>query len=212
MNFYRRNLPHLQPAGGEFFVTFNLAGSLPRQAIIELKEYKTIALKRVEAGNLNQIHFKNLDRKIFLKYDSLLDNPHSGPVWLKDQKVACIVKEAIHFRDQKVIDLYAYCIMSNHVHLVFKHLEKNNKAMTKHPVTDIIGGLKKFTARECNILLQRNGPFWQSESYDRFVRSDNELERVIAYTINNPVKAGLVAKWEDWPNTYLKKEFRDSFL
>ena len=89
---------------------------------------------------------------------------------------------------------------------------KNNEMTTKHPITDIIGGLKKFTARESNQVLKRKGAFWQAESYDRFVRNNKELERVIAYTIHNPVKAGLAEKWEEWPNTYIKKEFTKSFL
>ena len=33
--FYRRKLPHIQPQGATFFVTFRLAGSLP-DAVIEL--------------------------------------------------------------------------------------------------------------------------------------------------------------------------------
>jgi len=212
MNFYRRNLPHLQPDGGEFFVTFNLAGSIPKHIILEHKEYRTNVLNRINSGIMTEEKRTDLERKIFLKYDSLLDNPDAGPVWLKEQKVADIIKEALHFRDQKEFDLYAYCIMSNHVHLVFKHLAKNDRATSKYPVTDIMGGIKKFTARESNQVLKRNGSFWQAESYDRLVRSDLELERVIAYTINNPVKAGLAAKWEDWPNTYIKKEFRESFI
>ena len=35
--FYRRNLPHIQPSGATFFVTFHLAGSLPRR-ILEQSE------------------------------------------------------------------------------------------------------------------------------------------------------------------------------
>ncbi|AII51078.1 hypothetical protein N008_03655 [Hymenobacter sp. APR13] len=28
------------------------------------------------------------------------------------------------------------------------------------------------------------------------------MQRVIAYVLNNPVKAGLVESWEQWPYTY----------
>jgi len=37
-NFYRRNLPHWQPAETDFFITYRLAGSLPISKIVELKE------------------------------------------------------------------------------------------------------------------------------------------------------------------------------
>jgi putative transposase len=36
--FYRRRLPHIQPEGATFFVTFRLAGSLPDEAIKRLLE------------------------------------------------------------------------------------------------------------------------------------------------------------------------------
>jgi putative transposase len=58
--------------------------------------------------------------------------------------------------------------------------------------------IKGFTARECNRLLAQAGMFWQQESYDHVVRDDDELERIIQYVLNNPVKAGLVERPELW--------------
>jgi hypothetical protein len=40
MAFYQRNLPHWQPTNAEFFITFRLAGSLPKQAISMLRAYR----------------------------------------------------------------------------------------------------------------------------------------------------------------------------
>ncbi len=42
------------------------------------------------------------------------------------------------------------------------------------------------------------------ESYDHVIRTADELERTIQYVLNNPVKAGLVASWEEWPWSYIK--------
>jgi hypothetical protein len=36
--FYRRHLPHWQPDGATLFITFRLAGSLPRAVIAALQE------------------------------------------------------------------------------------------------------------------------------------------------------------------------------
>jgi hypothetical protein len=38
------------------------------------------------------------------------------------------------------------------------------------------------------------------------VRDEDELERIVLYIINNPVKAGLVDDWNDWPFTYVNPE------
>ena len=39
--FYRRNLPHIQPPGATLFVTFHLAGSLPRRVLQQWKAEKS---------------------------------------------------------------------------------------------------------------------------------------------------------------------------
>src|SRR5260370_35393164 len=60
--------------------------------------------------------------------------------------------------------------------------------------------IKGRTARQANLLLGRTGEsFWQHESYDHWVRSEPELQRIVAYIEENPVSAGLAATPQDWP-------------
>lgn len=213
MNYHRRKLPHIQLNRGTFSVTFLLDGALPREKLNSLKELRKRLMESAEYNGLGvslkdkyQIH-----KSIFDKYESLLDNSKSGPVWLKERKIAEIVMESIHHRDGILYDLYAYCIMSNHVHMIFEHIVDSNRKPSNHPISDILRDLKKFTARKSNIILNRSGKFWQIESYDHVIRNDSELENQIAYVLHNPVKAGLVLNWEDWPYTYCKKEFKETF-
>ncbi len=70
-------------------------------------------------------------------------------------------------------------------------------------MAQIMHTLKGYTAGHANRLLGRTGAFWQHESYDHFVRDAGELERIIAYVASNPVRAGLVTDWQDWPWTYI---------
>ncbi|MGA8598490.1 MAG: hypothetical protein WB676_27550 [Bryobacteraceae bacterium] len=65
--------------------------------------------------------------------------------------------------------------------------------------------MKGYTAREANRVLRRTGePFWQCESYDRWIRNQQELERVWKYIEHNPVRAGLVVNPEEyrWSSAY----------
>lgn len=113
---------------------------------------------------------------------------------------------------KKEYDLLAYCIMPNHVHLVFtvrhdyissiRAKARATSTTARYRVTDILRLIKGSTAREANKILHRTGTFWQHESYDHVVRDGKELERVVRYVINNPVKAGFVAKAEDWKWSY----------
>lgn len=93
----------------------------------------------------------------------------------------------------------------------FKLLDQPDNTKEEYPVTKILHSIKSYTALECNKLLDRKGTFWQSESYDRVIRSSDELENTIRYVLNNPVKAGLVEEWTNWPHSYCKPEFGESF-
>jgi hypothetical protein len=47
-SYYRRNLPHVQPPGATFFVTFRLAGSIPLTVLQALHEESQRVLARLE--------------------------------------------------------------------------------------------------------------------------------------------------------------------
>jgi len=66
------------------------------------------------------------------------------------------------------------------------------------PLASIMRSLKGYTAHEANKRLKRSGQFWQHESYDHWVRNDEELERIADYITGNPVKAGLAGRPADW--------------
>ncbi|MDR9417594.1 transposase [Gracilimonas sp.] len=210
MTFYRRNLPHLQPAGAEYFITFRLANSLPKKAIERLKKERELLFNEYSQGDNDKSH-REVNRRIFKKYEEQLVKNNRGPTWLKDAPIAKIVEGAIHFRDNQEYELYAYCIMPNHVHLVFKHLtNKVKQEPDEYPVTKILASLKKYTSKHCNIALNRTGnAFWQDESYDHVIRDTEELRRIIFYTLHDPVKSGFVDDWQDWEHSYCKSEFRD---
>jgi len=60
--------------------------------------------------------------------------------------------------------------------------------------------IKGTSARRANQILNRSGtPFWQDESFDRWVRSPAQFSRIERYIAFNPVKAGLVNEPAAWP-------------
>ena len=99
----------------------------------------------------------------------------------------------------------AYCVMPNHIHLVCKPLIDQDGA--SYPLQSILHSLKRYTALQANRILARKGAFWQHESYDHVVRDEGEWRRIIAYVLNNPVAAGLVASQNDWRWLYCRTSF-----
>ena len=67
-----------------------------------------------------------------------------------------------------------------------------NKTASDHSLAKIRQSLKGFTAHRCNQIPGRSGTFWEQESYDHYIRNQEEDHRIISYVLNNPVKAGLV--------------------
>jgi REP element-mobilizing transposase RayT len=58
---------------------------------------------------------------------------------------------------------------------------------------------KQWTAKRLKRELGFNVPLWQAEFFDHVLRSDESYAEKWAYVRENPVRAKLVARWEDWP-------------
>jgi putative transposase len=180
LSFYRRSLPHWHPEKATVFLTWRLHGSFPEGFADHLREWH------------------NEPRKQFMNAERVLDAGSSGPLWLKEPEIAACVEQAV-LRGAELSQyvLRAYVIMPNHVHALLEPLV---------PLHKFMNGLKGVSAREANIKLGHAGqPFWQDESFDHWVRDAGEFARTKTYIENNPVKARLCAKPEDWPWSSARK-------
>ena len=187
LTHYQRFLPHRLGPGASYFITFRPAGSLPREVVLRLIEERELKLR--EASAHPSAH-SNAGKRFFGTFDAVLDQAQYGPCYLNRLAEAAIVQAALHYADGAGYELLAYCLMPNHVHLVV-HLPQD--ATT--PLARTLQRLKSHTARHLNRLRGGEGRVWQRESYDHRIRNARELAATIAYTLNNPVKAGLATEW-----------------
>ena len=90
----------------------------------------------------------------------------------------------------KQTERYACCLMPDHLHLQLAPREGN--------LVDLINGWKSFSA---NFLKKYGleGPCWQRGFYDHALRREEDIRTVAEYIVNNPVRAGLVKSWCDYP-------------
>jgi REP element-mobilizing transposase RayT len=103
------------------------------------------------------------------------------------------------------IHLHAAVIMPNHVPLLLSPLR--DRAGWPFPLLDILQCLKSATAHRINKLLHHSGPVWEEESFDHVLRSDESLKEKCEYIRQNPVKAGLVRRPEDYPWLWVDPKF-----
>jgi REP element-mobilizing transposase RayT len=173
---FRRDLPHIFPKGRAIFITWRLSGSVPSGVVLAARK----ALSATEGEK-------------FVRIDKYLDSGKRGPMYLKDERIAediCQTIERAASSERKDYDLHEYVVMPNHVHML---------VTPRAEMHTIMQGIKGATARYANQLLGRGGKtFWQQEYYDRFCRNDKEFQDIRRYIARNPVKAGLVARAEDW--------------
>ena len=123
-----------------------------------------------------------------------------------------ILIESINYcRKTKGLKVYAWVIMSNHCHFIL--------SSDKTPLSNIIRDFKKFTAKaivkaiESNPvesrkhwllwLLKKDGHiwFWEEGYHGEEIYTEAFLKTKINYIHQNPVRAGIVEKEEEYINS-----------
>src|SRR5579872_4650725 len=189
---YYRHLPHQIPEGFPIFLTWNLKGALSRPVLEMLaRERERLASLPARLGESPRDRKIREGKRIFAIADRAFDGATSGPMHLREPSAAKIVNDAITFGVPERYDLYAWCVMPNHAHVL----------LTPHrELKKITQGIKGHTAYEINRMQNARGrTFWQDESFDHWARNDDELLRIIEYIESNPVAAGLCRSQNVWP-------------
>ena len=199
--FRKRRLPHWDVPGAMYFVTTCLAGSIPAEGLLDIRELKANLEAQPRPENMSEDDWRIAKwKKTFARTDEWLDD-RPAVRHLEDERLAVeVVKSMLHFADQRY-ELWAYVVMPSHLHWVFRPLPEWEASLPddkRSPREIIMHSLKRFTASQCNVLLHETGTFWQDESYDHCVRDEAELERIIDYVEINPVKPGLAASPSEW--------------
>tara|TARA_R110000868_G_scaffold19310_4_gene83194 strand:- start:680 stop:1222 length:543 start_codon:yes stop_codon:yes gene_type:complete len=127
-----------------------------------------------------------------------------------------VLEESISYcRAEKGMEVYAYCFMPSHVHLIFRSLNDDPSGL--------IRDIKGFTARKLIKAIEENPKesrkdyllwmmkragkknsnikkyqFWQQHNKPIELWSDKVIQQKINYIHNNPVEAGFVTNPIDW--------------
>ena len=127
-----------------------------------------------------------------------------------------IITESFTFcRDSKGLKLYAYVIMTNHIHLIarakenyklsdiiwdFKKLLLINYLiiLASHLKVEVIGCLKDLNLQPASMVEIVNTQIWTHENHAIELHSIEFIEQKLNYIHNNPVRVGIVNKPEDY--------------
>jgi len=113
-----------------------------------------------------------------------------------------------HFANTRY-ELFAICVMPDHVHALFQPWPRNEASQeetTFWSLTELMHSLKSFTAREINRAEGKAGAVWEKETFDRYIRSDHDLAERFHYTLRNPWDAGVAKPNEDYQWVWTQDE------
>ena len=138
---------------------------------------------------------------------ALMAHPPRIPVWLRaDQEVVyfltfCVARrEWVLANDAAFVafrsaihrltnwNVVAAVLMPDHVHLLIAPVDRDAA------IGNAAGAIKRWMRQDLNADWE-----WQPGSFDRLLRSDESAEEKWQYIRQNPVRAGIVENWEDWP-------------
>ncbi len=197
-------MPHGYACETPVHVVYRLADCLPVGVLKELTRElvdQLTALELQHPGDTARIDA--VKEEFLLRYDELLDAQDQSKYILHKPEVARIVLDSWRtLHERRVVRLHAACIMGNHAHAVLQGWP----GMPDAQLGKIIGEHKSFTTKlilEADLhadKASRKRKIWAPGFFDRYVRPGS-WESVMAYVLNNPVKAGLVKEAMDWPHT-----------
>ena len=118
---------------------------------------------------------------------------HRQPLFTQPNQVDLVRGQFLRAEQETGFANIAYCFMPDHVHKVMKACSPTSDASQDIKLAKQYSGdyyAKSFKRR-----------VWQRYDYDRVARRDGEPRVWVRYTIENPVRAGLVERVEDYPFT-----------
>jgi REP element-mobilizing transposase RayT len=173
--YSRGYLPHFDQPGLVQTVTFRLIDSISPERLARLRQGLTPEDRR----------------QTFNRVETEIDRGY-GACYLRHPRVAEMMQETLLHFDGERYRMLCWSIMPNHVHCIFELLEG-------FPLPKVVKSWKSYSANQGNKLLERAGPFWAPDYFDRYVRDVEHLHAAADYIHYNPVKAGLCKTMADWP-------------
>ena len=95
-----------------------------------------------------------------------------------------------HRNERQVWYVHLAMIMPDHVHLLVTFGSPDARIQT------VVSKWKEWTAKSLGIL-------WQRDFFEHRLRKEESFREKADYVLENPVRAGLVERWEDWPYIFI---------
>jgi putative transposase len=101
------------------------------------------------------------------------------------------------YSEEKEVAVLAYCLMPNHIHLLVRPSDEESLAK-------MMQGITLCYSKYFNEANGRTGRLWECRYHSTVIDGDSYLWTVSRYIENNPVRAGIVKRPEEYPYSSAK--------
>ena len=175
-------LPHWQQKGALYFVTFHLADSLPAPLLVQWHAERAAWLKGHPEPWTPEIE-REYHERFSGAIERWLDAGHGSCV-LRQRECGEIVAGALRHFDGERVAMLCFVVMPNHVHALFV-------LRGGWTLEQMVHSWKRFSSVRINRIIGSEGELWQRDYFDRMIRDQPHLGKVIRYIRRNPAKARL---------------------
>lgn len=125
-----------------------------------------------------------------LRYFLTFATHHRLHRFVSDEAVSLVWLQFLRAAREEGFEILAFCFMPDHVHLVVVGTSEASDLLA------FIRRAKQFSGYYYSQRFKQR--LWQPDGYEHVLRNDEATEAVIRYVIENPLKAGLVDRLEDY--------------
>ena len=134
-------------------------------------------------------------------YHIMLRGINRQAIFEDDEDMQRLLETIVRYKEICKYEVYSYCIMSNHVHLLLKE--------TEEPISNVVKRISGSCVFWYNKKYERCGHLFQERYKSEVVENDEYFLTVLRYIHQNPIKAGMVKdistyKWSSY-NEYIKE-------
>ena len=128
------------------------------------------------------------------RYHHLFNRSNNNEILFKSsENYLYFLKKFRHYLEA-MVDTIAYCLMPTHFHFLIYATTENIEQLKLN-----IGIWLSSYSKAINKRYQRHGSLFQRHTKAKMITDESYLLTLITYIHQNPVRAGLVEKLEDWP-------------
>jgi REP-associated tyrosine transposase len=123
------------------------------------------------------------------------------PHFRRSAMAELFLETLFHYRNEKVYLLHEFVVMEDHIHLI---LTPTSRFSLEKAMQRIKGGFSFQVGK----LVSGKMEVWQPSFTQHLILDIEDFERHRDYVLDNPVRAGLVRRREDWPLSSVHRYFR----